>query len=81
MALLSILAYLFRFYFGLLDSVIKSKKNKTDEEIENELKKQFKLNGILLADVNVARMMDNKLDKGYSDTIPVFIDKDRTTFI
>ncbi len=64
------------FYFGLIDNVLKSKKNKTDEEIEEELKKQFKLSGILLADVKVARMMDNKLDKGYSSTIPVFVDKD-----
>lgn len=31
------------FYFGLIDSVLKAKKNKADEEIEQELKKQFKL--------------------------------------
>ena len=64
------------FYFGLIDNVIKAQKNKSDEEIEQELKKKFKLNGILLADVHVAKMMDNKLEKGYSDTIPAFIDKD-----
>lgn len=64
------------FYFGLIDSVFKANKDKTDEEIEADIKKQFKLNGILLADINVARMMDNKLDRGYSNTIPVFVDKD-----
>ena len=64
------------FYFGLIDNVIKSNKNKSDEEIEEELKKQFKLNGILLADITVARMMDKKLDKGYSNSIPAFVDKD-----
>ena len=64
------------FYFGLIDSVIKAQKNKTDEEIEQELKKKFKLNGILLADVHVAKMMDNKLEKGYSDIIPAFVDKE-----
>ena len=64
------------FYFGLIDKVIKSEKNKSDEEIEEELKKEFRLNGILLADVNVARMMDRKLEKGYSNIIPAFIDKE-----
>ncbi|MBR6034405.1 MAG: helicase-exonuclease AddAB subunit AddB [Clostridia bacterium] len=64
------------FYFGLIDSIIESKKDKTDEEIEQELKKQFKLNGILLADVHVARMMDNKLERGSSNVIPAYIDKD-----
>ena len=64
------------FYFGLVDSVLKAKKNKTDEEIEQELKKQFKLSGILLADIHVVKMMDNKLDKGYSNTIPVYVDKE-----
>ncbi len=64
------------FYFGLIDSIIDSKKDKSDEEIEEELKKQFKLNGILLADVHVAKMMDNKLDKGFSNVIPAYVDKD-----
>ncbi len=64
------------FYFGLIDSVLKAKKNKTDEEIEEELKKEFKLSGILLADVHVARMMDKNLEKGYSNIIPAFIDKE-----
>lgn len=64
------------FYFGMLDTILKTKKNKTDEEIEKELKRKFKLNGILLADVKVVKMMDKKLEKGYSDVIPVFIDKD-----
>ena len=64
------------FYFGLIDNVLKAKKNKTDEEIEQELKKKFKLNGILLADVHVAKMMDNKLENGFSDIIPAYIDKD-----
>ena len=63
------------FYFSLIDNVLKAKRNKTDEEIEKELKKQFKLNGILLADIHVVRMMDKKLEKGYSDIIPVFLDK------
>ena len=48
------------FYFSLIDNVLKAKRNKTDEEIEKELKKKFKLNGILMTDINVVRMMDKK---------------------
>lgn len=61
-------------YFGLLDHV--AKKGRTDEEIEKEIRKQFKMNGMILADVKVIKMMDNSLDKGYSETLPVFLDKE-----
>ena len=63
------------FYYGLIDNVLKTDKNKTDEQIESELKKDFKLNGILLADINVVRMMDNKLEKGRSGIIPAAINQ------
>jgi len=64
------------FYFGLMDSVLKAKKNQSDEEIKQEIRKQFKLNGILLADVHVVKMMDKKLQNGYSDVVPAFLDKE-----
>lgn len=63
-------------YFSLIDTVIKAKKNLSEEEIENEIKKKFKMQGILVANVNVVKAMDNKLDKGYSDIIPAYIDKE-----
>ena len=63
-------------YFGLIDQVIKSCKNKTDEEIKDELKQKFKMNGMVLADVNIIKKMDKSLDKGSSNSIPVYIDKD-----
>lgn len=61
-------------YFNLLDPIIKSDKNMTDEEIEQEIKKQFKMQGLILADVNVVRMMDKKLEKGASNIVPAYID-------
>ena len=64
------------FYFGLIDNLINIKKNKTDEEIEREIKKQFKLKGILLADIHVVRMMDKRIENGYSDIIPAYVDKE-----
>lgn len=66
-------------YFNLADSNIKSNKNMTDEEIENEIKKEFKMNGLILADVNVIKMMDKKIEEvGTSNIIPASIKKDGT---
>lgn len=63
-------------YFNLIDPVIKSKKNMTEEEIENEIRKKFKMQGLILADVNVVKMMDTTLEKGASTIIPAYIGKD-----
>lgn len=60
-------------YFKLIDPIIKREKFISDEEIKQLIKKKFKMDGIILADVNVIRLMDTKLEKGYSDTIPVYI--------
>ena len=46
------------------------------EEIEQEIRKGFKMQGLILADVNVVKMMDNKLEQGYSDIVPAYIGKD-----
>lgn len=61
-------------YFNLIDPIIKADRNMTDEEIEQEIKKQFKMQGLILADVNVVRMMDKKLEKGASSIVPAYID-------
>lgn len=63
-------------YFGLIDPVIKSSKNKTDDEIKEELKKKFRMNGMILADIDIIKRMDKTLDKGSSNSIPVYLDKD-----
>ena len=63
------------FYFGLVEQIVNQSQNLSDEEIEAQIKKQFKMNGIILADVKVVKMMDKKLEKGYSDIIPVYLDK------
>ena len=61
---------------GLVDNIVKSQKNLADEEIEKEIRKNFKMQGLILADVNVVKMMDNKLTLGYSDIVPAYIGKD-----
>lgn len=65
-------------YFNLVNPIIKADKNKTDDEIEQEIRKQFKMKGLILEDTNVIKMMDNKLEKGSSAIIPVRIKDDGT---
>ena len=64
-------------YFNLIDPILKADRNKTDEEIEQEIKKQFKMQGLILADVNVVRMMDKTLEKGTSNIIPAYLDQNQ----
>ena len=63
-------------YFSLIDPIIKSDKYMNDEQIEQEIKKRFKMNGLILADVKVVKMMDKKLESGQSSIIPAYIDKE-----
>lgn len=62
-------------YFGLMEQVIDEGKNLTDEEIKEKLKRKFRMNGIVLADIKVIRMMDKTLDTGASNIIPVNLGK------
>lgn len=63
-------------YFSLIDPIIKADKYMTDEQIEEELKKKFKMNGLILADVKVVKMMDKELETGQSKMVPAYIDKE-----
>lgn len=65
-------------YMGLIDNVVKDAKNLTEEEIENKIRSNFRMKGLILADVSVVKMMDNKLQTGSSDIVPVYINKDGT---
>jgi len=62
-------------YFSLLEQMIKADKKMTTEEIENKIKSNFKMKGLLLADVKVVKMHDNKLTNGASQIVPAYIDK------
>ena len=63
-------------YFNLIDPKIKLSEKISEEKIEEELRKQFKMKGLILADVNIVKKMDKKLEKGNSNIIPAYIDKD-----
>jgi ATP-dependent helicase/nuclease subunit B len=60
-------------YFGLLEQKVEQKIPK--EEIEEKIKERFKMNGVILADVNVVKMHDKTLTSGYSKLVPAYIDK------
>ena len=63
-------------YFNLLEQMIKSNKKLTQHEIEDRIKSNFKMKGLILADVKVAKMHDNTLDNSsYSKIISAYIDK------
>ena len=65
-------------YMSLVENFAKADKNMTEEDIEKELKKNFKMQGIILEDIQVVKMMDNKLNEGSSDIIPVRLNKGGT---
>jgi len=63
-------------YFNLIDPIIKSKKNLSEEELEEKIREQFRMKGLILADIDIVKMMDTKLEAGKSKIIPVTLDKD-----
>ena len=62
-------------YFNLLEDAVKLDKRIKEEEIEEKIRMQFKMKGLILADVNVAKMQDINLQiKTGSKIIPAYID-------
>ncbi|MBR3163130.1 MAG: helicase-exonuclease AddAB subunit AddB [Clostridia bacterium] len=62
-------------YFSLLDQMVKSDKQMTKEEIEAKIKENFKMKGLILADIKVVKMHDKTLESGASNLVPAYIDK------
>lgn len=65
-------------YLGLIDNIYKAQKNIDDVElIEAEIRKAFQMKGLVLADINVIKAMDKKIEPSKkSDIIPVTLSKD-----
>ncbi len=63
-------------YFSLLEQIIKADKKISEEQIEEELRKNFKMKGLILADIKVIKMHDKNLASGTSKLIPATITKD-----
>lgn len=62
-------------YFELLEKMVTSKKKISEEEIEEEIRKNFRMKGLILADVKVIKMQDKTLESGASKIIPASITK------
>ena len=62
-------------YFSLLEQMINSDKKISEEEIEDKIRNNFKMKGLVLADINIAKMHDRSLNLGGSKIVPVYIDK------
>lgn len=63
-------------YYNLIEPVLKEDKPISKEKLEDELKNKFKMKGLILADVNVIKMMDKSLESGYSKLVPAYITKE-----
>ncbi|SEH96478.1 DNA helicase/exodeoxyribonuclease V, subunit B [Halobacillus karajensis] len=57
-------------YFHVHNPMITGKQLLKDEQIEEEIFKKFKMQGVLLENERVVQMMDTGLDKGYSQIVP-----------
>ena len=57
-------------YFSLLEQMVKSDKKITEEEIEDEIRKNFKMKGLILADVKIIKLHDKTLQTGTSKIVP-----------
>lgn len=64
-------------YFSLIDTIIKADKKMTNEQLKKEINKNFKMKGMIVADIDIVKMMDKKLAPSTSsDIIPVYLDKE-----
>ena len=63
-------------YFSLIDPMLKASNHMTEEQIEDNIRKQFKMKGLILADIDIVKKMDTNLEQGNSDIIPAYVDKE-----
>lgn len=61
------------FYFSLLEQMIKADKKISDEEIEALIRKNFRMKGLIVADIKIIKMNDNTLTSGSSKLVPAAI--------
>ena len=63
-------------YFQLLEDNVKGQKKMNPQELEDRIRANFKMKGLVLADVKVLTMQDNKIKETISSrVIPAGITK------
>jgi ATP-dependent helicase/nuclease subunit B len=63
-------------YFTVKDPLVRSRGPLAAEDVEKEIYKALKMKGLFLADPDVFRLMDNRLEGGKSELFPVHIKSD-----
>lgn len=63
-------------YFHVHNPLLRSLIPLSGEKIESEIRKRFKMKGLLVEDEEIIRLMDTELGTGYSDILPVALKKD-----
>lgn len=64
------------FYFNLIEPMINGNSTMSEEEITQELRKQFRMQGLILLDTQIVRKMDTTLTTGKSNIVDVTIKKE-----
>ncbi|WP_138493275.1 PD-(D/E)XK nuclease family protein [Paenibacillus pinistramenti] len=63
-------------YFHVHNPLLQSSNALTADQARQEMLKRFKLRGLVTADREIAVMMDNQLEKGHSEILPVAVKGD-----
>lgn len=63
-------------YFHVHHAMLAEEGRLQEDEIEDKIFKQYKMNGLVRAEEEVARLMDTTLDSGRSDIVPIGLKKD-----
>lgn len=63
-------------YFHVHNPFIAVKNEVSKYEADELMLKKYKMKGLLTADTTIVRMMDNELETGYSQILPVAVKKD-----
>ncbi|QHW34942.1 helicase-exonuclease AddAB subunit AddB [Paenibacillus rhizovicinus] len=63
-------------YFHVHNPILSSSNGMPPAKARSEMLKRFKLKGLVLADEETVRLMDNALSTGYSDLLPLALKKD-----
>ncbi|WP_053365518.1 helicase-exonuclease AddAB subunit AddB [Bacillus sp. FJAT-27245] len=66
------------FYFHVHNPMVNTTRRLSEEEIEQEILKKFKMSGLVLEDEEVIRLMDKSLESGESQIISAGFKKDGT---
>ncbi len=62
-------------YFHVHNPLLSVSKQMTDDEIEKELFKKYKMQGLLLSDEEIVKLMDTSIESGRSQIVPAGVKK------